>query len=82
MKKIEKSIEKKIGTEKRLTHSEVVYLLQSELPVELLNEYMIGRYNLYMKDIEFLLKTRDKNKNNEIKNIFEKPVVPRLKKEE
>lgn len=82
MKKIEKSIEKKMGTEKRLTHNEVLYLLQSKLPVEVLNEYMIGRYNLYMKDIDFLLKTRDKKKKNEIKDIFEKPVVPKIKKED
>ena len=82
MKRIEKSIAQKLGTEKRLTHNEVLYLLKSKLPVEILNEYMIGRYNLYMKDIDFLLKTRDKNKNTQIKEIFEKPVVPKLKKEE
>ena len=82
MKRIEKSIEKKLGTEKRLTHNEVLYLLQKELPVELLNEYMIGRYNLYMKDIDFLLKTRDKKKNIQTEKIFEEPVVPIFKKEE
>lgn len=82
MKRIEKSIAKKFGTEKRLTHNEVLYLLESELPVELLNEYMIGRYNLYMKDIDFLLKTRDKKKSTQTKTIFEKPVVPKIKKEE
>lgn len=82
MKRIEKSIEKKLGTEKRLTHNEVLYLLQSKLPVELLNEYMIGRYNLYMKDIDFLLKTRDKKKTIQTQELFEKPVVPKLKKEE
>lgn len=82
MKRIEKSIAKKIGTEKRLTHNEVLYLLESKLPVELLNEYMIGRYNLYMKDIDFLLKTRDKKKNTQTKEIFEKPVIPKLKKED
>lgn len=82
MKRIEKSIAKKLGTEKRLTHNEVLYLLESKLPVELLNEYMIGRYNLYMKDIDFLLKTRDKKKNTQTKEIFEKPVIPKLKKED
>ncbi|MBQ2350411.1 MAG: hypothetical protein II393_04030 [Cytophagales bacterium] len=82
MKRIEKSIAKKIGTEKRLTHNEVLYLLESKLPVEILNEYMIGRYNLYMKDIDFLLKTRDKKKNTQTKEIFEKPVIPKLKKED
>lgn len=82
MKRIEKSIAKKLGTEKRLTHNEVLYLLESKLPVELLNEYMIGRYNLYMKDIDFLLKTRDKRKNIQAKEIFEKPVIPKLKKED
>lgn len=81
MKRIEKSIEKKMGTEKRLTHNEVLHLLKSKLPAELLNEYMIGRYNLYMKDISFLLKTRDKKKVNQVKDIFEKPVVPKIKKE-
>ena len=82
MKRIEKSIAKKLGTEKRLTHNEVLYLLESKLPVEILNEYMIGRYNLYMKDIDFLLKTRDKKKNTQTKEIFEKPVIPKLKKED
>jgi hypothetical protein len=82
MKSVEKSIKEKLGTEKKLTHKEVLYLLQSKLPVELLNEYMIGRYNLYMKDIDFLLKTRDKKKTIQTQELFEKPVVPKLKKED
>jgi hypothetical protein len=60
MKRIEKSIEKKKETDKRLSHNEVLYLLQSKTPQRIIDEYSMGVYNLYMKDIDYLIKIRDK----------------------
>ena len=81
MKRIEQNIKKKLGTEKRLTHNEVLYLLLKETPVEILNKYMAGKCNLYMKDIDFLLKTRDKKKNIKPEELFKKPDETLFEKE-
>jgi hypothetical protein len=75
VKRIEKSIEKKKETDKRLSHNEVLYLLQSKTPQRIIDEYSMGVYNLYMKDIDFLIKTRDKKKNEKEEELFKKPEV-------